>query len=370
MTSLLLRAQRLLKRRSIARPIATKLDVHVVDDFGSRKRFYSGSGAEQDDGFIFPEYESEPSELSFWEIYGYTNKSCNIFQRLLTTMLLRSIQQGSIFYHKYRDNQFNSEAEFVMYNWSINNFINDSADAVQTCLESMHPYKDPNNSHMEIALAKMTMTDLTIEPEGDVVATPLESIHGLMLNVFDHFHMQRYFEDLLTWDELSERMPTDFDVDDLSLLNRMRLAYKRNYEENAYGQNAYWELIGTKGIVSVEYFPSAYQVYQRAHPRQIEASINAKYMEMLKHEAIKGMKNQETYVAINVLYNLSLVHPDNDEESTNHDVSVLWFGALQAKKKHGQWQIARLDFHNLTSQTHHFTTPFDHLYPQLMETQA
>ena len=78
-------------------------------------------------------------------------------------MLLRSIQQGSILSHKFRDSQFNSGAEFVMYNWSINNFINDSADAVQTFLESIHPYKDPNNAATQDALAAMTLSDLYVE---------------------------------------------------------------------------------------------------------------------------------------------------------------------------------------------------------------
>ena len=40
------------------------------------------------------------------------------------------------------------------------------------------------------------------------------------------------------------------------------------------------------------------------------------------------------------------------EVATNHDVKVLWFGALRGKKEFGQWKIARIDFYNLISQTH------------------
>ena len=126
--------------------------------------FYSGTGADQDDdSFIFPEYESEPSERSFGKFMILQTKIDSLFHRLLTTMLLRSIQQGSFFSHQFRDSQFNSGAEFVMYNWSINNFINDSADAVQTFLESIHPYKDPNNVATQDALAAMTVSDLYLE---------------------------------------------------------------------------------------------------------------------------------------------------------------------------------------------------------------
>ena len=379
MASLLTRAKRLVGQRRHVRSIVQKLDVRAVNSFGSSKRFYSGTGADQDDdSFIFPEYESEPSERSFWEIYDFTDKSCNLFQRLLTTMLLRSIQQGSILSHQFRDSQFNSGAEFVMYNWSINNFINDSADAVQTFLESIHPYKDPNNAATQDALAAMTLSDLYVEgtskdeqhlvttPPYDQspIATPLKMIQGLTLITFDHFNMLRYIEGLLTWDKLSERMSTDFDED----LNWKDLADKRDYEGITYGQDAYWELIGTKGIVDVEYFPSSYQVYQRALPTP-STTPHAEFLEMLKEEAIKGIKNQETYVAISVKYNLSLVHPDNDEESTNHDVKVLWFGALRGKKEFGQWKIARIDFYNLISQTHHIEHPFEMLYRKLLESR-
>ena len=57
------------------------------------------------------------------------------------------------------------------------------------------------------------------------IATPLEYV-GLTLITFDHFNMLRYFEGLLTWDKLSERMSTDFDED----LNWKDLADKRDYK--------------------------------------------------------------------------------------------------------------------------------------------
>eukprot|EP00944_MAST-04C_sp_MAST-4C-sp1_P013365 g13365.t1 len=349
------------------RSIAQKLNVRAINNFGSSKRFYSGAGADQDDDrFIFPEYESEPSERSFWEIYGFTDKNDSLFHRLLTTMLLRSIQHGSFFNHKFRDHFSTAGAEFVMYNWSINNFINDSADAVQTFLESIHPYKDPSNVATQDALAAMTVSDLYLEgrskDEQHPVVTPLKIIQGNTLVVFDHFHMLRYFEGLLTWDKLSERMPTDFDEDP----DWIDLADKRDYKGITYGQDAHWELIGTVGVVNVEYFPSSYQVYDRVDPSA--TLLNAEFLDMLKEEAVNGMRNQETYVAISVRYNVSLVHPDNDEESTNHDVRVLWFGALRGKKEFGQWKIARLDFDNLISQTHHFEAPIKkRIYSKLLE---
>ena len=70
-----------------------------------------------------------------------------------------------------------------MYNWSINNFINDSADAVQTFLESIHPYKDPSNVATQDALAAMTVSDLYLEgrskDEQHPVVTPLKIIQGI-----------------------------------------------------------------------------------------------------------------------------------------------------------------------------------------------
>ena len=152
MASLLTRAKRLVGQRRHVRSIVQKLDVRAVNSFGSSKRFYSGTGADQDDdSFIFPEYESEPSERSFWEIYDFTDKSCNLFQRILTTMLLRSIQQGSILSHQFRTS---SIAERVRIVTGLSKYKR-LCRCCANILESIHPYKDPNNGNAR-RIAAMT----------------------------------------------------------------------------------------------------------------------------------------------------------------------------------------------------------------------
>ena len=289
--------------------------------------------------FIFPEYESEAAITSFDDLYKLTHNPNGFFSfihRAWTTRMIQ-VSQGITF----EQDETWPYVPHKIDNWSVQNFLHDSSQALLTFLEVCNPYNNLYNKEYS------KMDENTLNNDNDV-NEKLAALKGMVIKERQGYCPLRDFEEKLKFVQLEQHFdfltPHHIDLNDIQLENDGDsyellnfLSKKCKKVDSKFGEDTYWELEGIKGIKNVSMIadPNALIGYA--------LGIGNTGIDTME-EVTKFIESKHLYVAISVMYNCTLHIPSQKNCNYNLDLDVLWFGTIRGDDPDlSQWKIGRVE---------------------------